>query len=221
MQDTKNVPSYQEGLEQLSGQLAGMLPEESLKIFDHDARQLQEKYTSPLKLKAGDIAPSFSLPNAIGKLVNLDELLQKGKLVIIFYRGTWCPYCNLQLATYQSVLGQIKDLGANLIAISPQNPDQSLSIQEKNQLEFEVLSDKGNTVARQFTTIFKNADVAVEALSQLGINFNSYYEDKSGEILVPAVFVINTDGNILFAQSEGGDYRHRVEPRDVLKALDI
>ncbi|WP_373521876.1 peroxiredoxin-like family protein [Aquiflexum sp.] len=219
MQNTTNAPSYKEGLEQLTGQLSGMLPEESLKIFDHDARQLQEKHNSPLVIQVGDKAPSFTLPNATGRLVSSEELLKKGKLVIVFYRGTWCPYCNLQLSTYQSALDQIKTTGANLIAISPQTPDQSLSMKEKNQLAFEVLSDAGNTVSRKFTSIFRNADSAVDALGQLGIDFHSYYEDKSGEIAVPAVFVIDSDSEVLLARTEGGDYRNRVEPKEILEAL--
>lgn len=219
MQNTKELPSYKEGLEQLTGQLNGMLPEEALKIFDQDARQLQQAHGSPLKLTVGDKAPTFSLPNATGKIISSSELLEKGKLVIIFYRGTWCPYCNLQLDTYQKYIEQIKAKGANLIAISPQTPDQSLSIKEKNELAFEVLSDKGNEVAKQFTSIFKNADKAIEALGHLGIDYYSFYEDKSGEIVVPAVFVVDVSGRILFAKSEGGDYRNRVEPTEILTIL--
>lgn len=220
MQTTSNESSYREELKKLTGQLAEMLPEESLKIFDHDARQLKETHKDPLTLKKGDKAPSFILPNATGKMVSLSNLLEKGRLVIIFYRGTWCPYCNLQLGTYQKMVDQIKAAGANLVAISPQTPDQSLSTKEKNELTFEVLSDKGNLVSRQFTAIFKNADAAVEALNQLGIDFHSFYADKSGEIAVPAVFVVNKDGSILFAKSEGGDYRNRVEPKDILEILN-
>lgn len=219
MSTSLKVPSYQEGLQQLIGQLGEMLPEEALNTFNTDAKQLAENHTSPLKLKVGDQAPNFSLPNATGEQISLEDLLKKGSVVLTFYRGTWCPYCNLALNSYQKILPQIKEAGANMVAISPQSPDHSLTMKEKNELAFEVLSDAGNKIARQFTTVFKNAEVAVKAMGDLGIDFHSFYSDESGELPVPALYIIDPSGKIQFAQSEGGDYRGRVEPQTILDAL--
>lgn len=219
METKKEIPSYKEGLKGLRDQLKEMMPAEVLSTFDNDADALQNTHKSILKLQKGDVAPDFTLSNAYGQTVSLSSLLNDGKVVLTFYRGTWCPYCNLQLSQYQQVLTDINKLGANLVAISPQTPDESLSIKEKNELAFEVLSDNGNTIARQFTTVFKNGDIPVNTMKDLGINFDTFYSDDSREIPVPAVFVIDTNHTILFAKAEGGDYRNRVEAAEIIEVL--
>lgn len=213
------VPSYKENLKGLIGQLEGMLPEAQFAVFNGDAAQLAKSYPNPLQLKVGDKAPSFTLPNATGQAVSSDTLLQEGPMVLTFYRGAWCPYCNLYLKNLQEILDQIKGAGASLVAISPQKPDHSLDMKEKNELAFEVLTDAGNHVARQFTTVFKNGEAPLQAMADLGYDFNSFYEDDSAEIPVPATFIIAKDGTVTFAASEGGDYRERVEPQAILAAL--
>ena len=217
--ETKTVPSYQENLKGLITQLTDMLPPEALGTFNSDALQLQQNHANPLKLNVGDMAPNFTLANAVGENISLNELLSKGKVVLVFYRGTWCPYCNLQLNQYQQILVDIKANNANLIAISPQIPDESLNMQEKNVLKFEVLSDIGNEVARQYTTVFRNGDLPIEAMEKLGIQFDDFYGDDTRELPVPAVYIINQNAKVIFAQSEGGDYRNRVEPQAILEAL--
>lgn len=213
------TPLYKEGLKGLREQLKELLPENSLSTFDNDADLLTSKFTTVLQLKEGDKAPAFSLINALGKTIKLEDFLKKGKVVLVFYRGTWCPYCNLQLSQYQSILQEIKENGASLLAISPQNPDASLSLKEKNELQFEVLSDNGNIVSRKFTTIFKNGNAPIDAMANLGYDYDSFYSDDSRELPVPAVFIIDKDGTILFSKSEGGDYRNRVEPLEIIKIL--
>ncbi len=213
------MPLYKEGLKTLRSQLKEILPSKALEAFDDDAHQLEKKYAPILKMSKGDTVPDFTLINAIGEFVNLFDLLQKGSVVLVFYRGNWCPYCNLQLNQYQQILEDIKMKGAFLIAISPQTPNASLSIKEKNELEYEVLSDNGNIVAHQFTTIFKNGDKPIQAMTDLGYDFDSFYGDDSREIPIPAVFIINQDRKVIFAKAEGGDYRNRVEPSEILKNL--
>ncbi|MBL1275352.1 MAG: AhpC/TSA family protein [Ectothiorhodospiraceae bacterium] len=213
------VPSYNENLQTLVTQLNEMMPADKMAIFTNDALQLATTHTSPLKITAGDTAPTFSLPDQHKNTVNLSALLQQGPVVLTFYRGVWCPYCNLQLKNYQEILPQIHAAGASLVAISPMTPDNSLSTKEQNELQFSVLSDTGNHVARQYTTVFKNSQAAVNAMSDLGYDFHSFYDDESGEIPVAATFVIDTDGTLLMATSAGGDYRERVEPQDILDAL--
>ncbi len=213
------IPSYQQGLEELQSNLLTMLPEEALGVFDQDAQALAANHPSVLKLQSGDQAPDFSLSNAVGETVTLSKLLEQGSVVLTFYRGTWCPYCNLQLNQYQQILSKITSLGAQLVAISPQTPDESLNMQEKNQLRFEVLSDNGNIVARQYTTVFRNADAPVATMDQLGIDFNAHYADDSQELPVPAVFVIDPNSQVVWAKATGGDYRQRVEASEIINAL--
>lgn len=217
-QDT-TLPSYRTALDTLKQQLTTMLPPEKLAVFNHDATRLAATYPAPLKVTEGDKAPLFTLPNATGSLTSLDYYLKQGPVVLTFYRGVWCPYCNLQLKTYQEILPGIREAGANLIAVSPMTPDNSLGMQETNALQFEVLSDMGNKVARQYTTVFKNDDAPVQAMQELGYDFFGFYGDDSAELPVPATFVIAPDRTLLLAASGGGDYRERVEPEAILEAL--
>jgi len=211
--------SYQQRLGELIEQLKQMLPAEQFAVFDQDARQLAENHPSPLKLTVGDKAVAFELPNPQGERIALQTLLEKGPVVLTFYRGVWCPYCNLQLKTYQEILPQISEAGASLVAISPMTPDNSLSMQQQNQLQFHVLSDVGNRISRAYTTVFKNGAAPVQAMTDLGYDFYGFYDDESGEIPVPATFVIDQQGVICFASSRGGDYRDRTEPNELLAAL--
>ena len=219
MSETKQIPNYNEDKLVLQANLATMISKDSLDVFNFDADQLALDFASPLKLSVGDQIPLFQLPNAVNKMIALQDILTEGPVVITFYRGNWCPYCNVVLNAYQRILPDIKALGANLIAISPQNPDSSLDMQEKHNLEFEVLSDNDNQVAKKFTTIIQNSIEAVDEAQKLGVDFYSFYDDKSREIPIPAVFVIDKNGTIIFAKSEGGDYRLRVEPAGILNAL--
>ena len=218
--NTTEIPSYQEGLKELRGNLSNMLPEEALNVFNKDAEALQEEHTDILKLNVGDKAPNFSLPNAVNKTVDLYDVLKTNKVVLTFYRGTWCPYCNLVLNQYQQVLSEMKAAGATLIAISPQNPDSSLDIKEKNALQFEVLSDKGNAVTRQFTTVHKNPEKSLEKMTELGYNYDSFNAEEDSELPVPATFIIEQDGTVSFAKSEGADYRNRVEASEIIASLN-
>lgn len=214
------IPSYQEGLKELNKQLSDMLPAHALETFGADAEALHEEHTSVLKIKEGDKAPDFTLSNAINESVNLYEVLKQNRVVLTFYRGSWCPYCNLALNQYQAILSDIKDAGALLIAISPQTPDESLNMKEKNELQFEVLSDNGNIIAKQFTTTHANPEKSQVTMTELGYDYDSYYCDEDSELPVPATFIIEQDGIVSFAKSEGGDYRNRVEPSEIIDALN-
>ncbi|MCO5947975.1 peroxiredoxin-like family protein [Mucilaginibacter flavidus] len=221
MSKSNQIPVYEQEKIQLQAVLAAMIPKESLAVFNDDADQLALDYVSTLKLSVGDQAPLFQLPNAVNKIIALQDLLNEGPVIITFYRGNWCPYCNLILNAYQRILPDIKALGANFIAISSQNPDSSLDMQAKHALQFEVLSDSGNQVAKQFTTIIQNAVEAVDEAQKLGVDFYSFYDDQSREVPVPAVIILDKNGKVLFAKSEGGDYRLRVEPSEILTALKL
>lgn len=219
MTTAHKTPVYKEEFIELRKQLNEVMPAESMELLDNDALRMHKEYTGPLKLKVGERAPAFSLQNASGRTVSLAEYLKKGPVIITFYRGVWCPYCNLVLNAYQRILPEIKRQGSTLMAISPQTPDQSLTTREKNKLEFEVLSDKGNIVARQFVQVFEgNEAVTAEAL-KLGVDFNEFNDSEKVELPIPAVYIIDRDGTVVFAKSEGGDYRYRVEPREILEVL--
>ena len=219
MSDLENIPSHSECLPNVIDQVKSMFGEEKHEIFNSDAQQLAETHTMPLTIKTGDVAPDFSLPNPGGETVKLANLLNQGAVVLTFYRGIWCPYCNLHLSLLQNTLPEITKLNASLVAISPMTPDSSKEMVDINELEFNVLSDVGNDVARQYTTVFKNSDSPIKAMADLGYDFFSFYDNPSAELPVAATFVISQKGVVVFAESEGGDYRKRIEPKAVLAAL--
>ncbi|MEB3283197.1 MAG: peroxiredoxin-like family protein [Lyngbya sp.] len=169
-------------------------------------------------LKVGDRVPNFQLPNALGETVELQELFKSGPVVITFYRGQWCPYCNLELRTLQKYLPEIEQLGAKLVAISPQTPDNSLSTTEKNELTFEVLSDVGNQVARKFGLVFVLPEELRPIYQGFGINLPAYNGDESFELPIPATYVIDRNGIIVHAFVEP-DYTQRLDPEKIITTL--
>lgn len=190
---------------------------EKQNIYAQAIHELEESGVAQ-GLKVGDLAPDFSLPNATGKVVNLANELTKGPVILDFYRGGWCPYCNLELRAYQRALLEIKELGAQLIAISPQTPDASLSTQEKNDLEFAVLSDKDGLVANQYQLVFKLQDYLIDLYKQAGFDLEQSNGNEKWELPKPATFVLDQNGTIAFAHVNS-DYKERTDPAEVLTVI--
>lgn len=169
-------------------------------------------------LKVGDKAPDFELPGATGEPVKLSSLLAKGPVVINFYRGQWCPYCNLELRAFQQLLPEFQQENAQVIAISPELPDNSLSVTEKHDLAFPVLSDVGNTVARSYGLIFALAESLRPLYKGFGIDIPASNGDDTYELPVPATYVIDESGTVRYAYANA-DYTLRAEPAEVLAAV--
>ncbi len=172
-----------------------------------------------LGLAVGDVAPDFTLTDAVGNQVVLADLLTDGPVVVTFYRGEWCPYCNLQLRALQEALPEITSTGATLVAISPQAPDHALTMTEKNDLAFPVLSDLDQEVSESYRVRF---DVTGE-LEDIQVNvFKSDPAQQNADgrrsLPVPSTFIIDRDGTVRFA-AVNADWRVRVEPADVIAAL--
>jgi peroxiredoxin len=166
----------------------------------------------------GDVAPKFALKNATGKEVQLNDYLKKGPVVLTWYRGGWCPYCNMTLLYLQEQLPKIQLKGANLLALTPELPDKSISTTEKHQLQFEVLSDLGNKVAKQYGIVFKLTD-AVAEIYQKGFDLHGFNGDESDELPLAATYVIDQNGVIVYTFLDA-EYTNRAEARDILAALD-
>lgn len=169
-------------------------------------------------LKEGDTIPFFCLPNVHGQSVAIKTLLEKGPLILSFYRGSWCPYCNLELRAYQQKLTEIKTSGAQMVAVSPELPDSSLSNAEKLELEFEVLSDVGNVISRQFGLVFKMPSDLAEVYKQLNSDITKHNGDDSWELPLPATYVVGSDGKIVFSYINA-DYLERADPKKVIEVL--
>lgn len=168
--------------------------------------------------KAGDSAPSVNLPNAKGDMVSLESLWKNGPAVAIFYRGGWCPYCNLELRAWQKHLPELTSLGATLVAISPQTPDNSLSTAEKNELTFPVLSDSSMVAADGFGIAFTLPPELVDLYGSVGNNLPELNGNGQWMLPIPATFVIDRSGVIQLAHVEA-DYRNRAEPAEVMNLV--
>jgi peroxiredoxin len=169
-------------------------------------------------LSRGQKVPNFALLNAVGKEITLDSLLARGTLVIAFYRGGWCPYCNLELRALQQALPEIEAKGATLIAISPETPDSSLTTQEKNELSFEVLSDRGNLLAKQFGLVFTLPESLRPIYSNFGIDIPAHNGDATFELPLPATYLVATDGTVVYSFAHG-DYTQRLNPAEIIEQL--
>lgn len=185
-----------------------------------DSYRFGRLYPSGLRLKTGDRAPDFFLPDIFGMPVRLAEVLRDNKAVLVFYRGGWCPFCSLQLRQYQAMAEAFEGYGAKIIAISPEVPDRTATAKEKEELNIRVLTDANNLVAREYTQMLKYEGRSIEKLKEIGIDLSEINQSQSGEVPVPAVFVIGKDGRVLFARSEGGDYKKRVHPDEILTVLE-
>jgi len=211
--------SLQKELEERFNTVSQKVPQDILNTMLDVTRRLVESGIADNSLKVGDKVPDFNLPNAAGEEVRLKELLDKGPVILNFYRGGWCPYCNLELNAYQKHIPDINELGASLVAISPQTPDNSLSTAEKNELKFQVLSDVGNKVANQFGLVFKVPSELQEIYNNFGITLPKFNGDESWELPMPGTYVIDKDGTVSYAFADA-DYTKRAEPDEVIAKLE-
>jgi peroxiredoxin len=169
--------------------------------------------------KAGDKMPAFTLNDPDGNAVSSDVLLAKGPLVISFYRGAWCPYCNLELQALQAELPQIKARGASLVTISPQTASNSRKSQRDNKVEFPILSDDHSKVAASFGLRFSLPDYLVDLYKSFKNDLPTFNNDPAWVLPMPARYVVGMDGVIAYAEVNP-DYTQRPAPSELLPVLD-
>lgn len=206
--------------EQLAEYRAGWfkrVPAERQAVMERHINELRNGLAKTA-LKAGDRAPSVVLTNAKGTVVDVSSLLSRGPVIVTFYRGGWCPYCNLELRAFQQILPEIKAAGAALVAISPEKPDDTLSTAEKNALDFEVLSDVGQKVGRAFGLVYAFSDELKWAYREFGLDIPAKNDADEWTLPISATYVIRQDGTIAYAYTDA-DYRNRAEPEEVLTVL--
>jgi peroxiredoxin len=218
VQSIAAVPLLQPELAATAQQLAAALPAEANATINDGIASVAASGVAAQSLGVGDQAPDFTLPNAAGGTTTLSELLAEGPVVLTFYRGGWCPYCNVQLRGYQRALPAFGAHAATLVAVSPQTPDQSLSTAEQKELNYPVLSDVGNAVARRYGLVYSVGDAVYTTLAGVGIDLAAFNGDRSGELPLTATFVIARNGVIAWADV-GADFKQRPEPSDIVAAL--
>jgi peroxiredoxin len=168
--------------------------------------------------KAGEIAPSFSLQDPEGNVVNSDQVLKRGPLVVSFYRGVWCPYCNMELQALEAVKSEFDKYGASLVAISPQTAPNSRKSVRQNKLSFAILADVKGKVGAAFGLRFNLQDYLIELYKGLKNDLPTFNDDPSWTLPMPARFVIGQNGTILYSEVNP-DYTHRPEPEAMIPVL--
>jgi len=206
------INKYKEGFKQ-------KVPQEFQEVMIKTTEELKKTSLSKNALSIGSTAKDFALLNAVNQTVSLDALLKENDfLVINFYRGQWCPYCNLELKALQSINEELSSHNAKLVAISPQTPDASLSTKEKNELEFEVLSDSHNELAKDYGLVFSLAEELRPIYEGFGIDIVGLNDEDTYELPLPATYVINKHKEIIYSFIDE-DYTSRCEPQEILDII--
>ena len=205
-------------LAERKGLIAKYVPAETQEIHAQAVAALQGRCLAANVLPVGAKAPAFELRDHDGKMVSSSDLLAKGRLVLCFIRGRWCPFCVRQMEATNLVLPQIAQAGASLVAISPQTVKQAYFMHDQHNLHFPLLSDSGNKVARLFGLNYRVPELQEAVYRRAFVNLPFINGDESWELPIPATFILERDGTVLYA-SGNEDYTERPEPSDIVVAL--
>ena len=205
-------------LEELTTKLRAMVPAERLATVDRTIEELIRSSVAQQAKKAGDIAPGFELPDGDGMPWRSEDLLRNGPLVIVFYRGRWCAYCNTQLLALQEIHSQIAAAGASLIAISPQTQKHSYLTRDMHKLGFPVLSDAANSVAKKFGLVYRVSADLQKMYESIMTRLPGYNGDQSWELPLAATYIVQPSGQISYARVDA-DWRERPEPKEILEKM--
>jgi len=215
--ETEQNPTLKSVLDERKANFNTKASDEKKRIYAEGIDAVENSGVTRSAKQVGDTAPDFTLTDALGNQVTLSDRLKNGPVILTWYRGGWCPYCNITLSRLQQELPSFKAAGAELIALTPELPDSSISTSEKNDLEFQVLSDVGSQVARDYGVLFTLTD-EVAAIYNAGFNLDKYNGNNRHELPLAATYVIDREGVIQYAFLDA-DYRNRAEPADILSAL--
>ena len=209
------IQTYME--QQSKNKKAGKFSAEDKAIMEKAAADLAKAMPDP-GLKVGDKAPDFSLPNAYGKQIKLSSLLKKGPVIINFYRGAWCPFCNLELRALKQNLPEFKKYGASLVSITPQKPDKSLAQVKKAKFQFDILSDLDSSTIKKYKLFFTLPPKLTKLYKKLGLDIESFNGKGRNELPIPGTYVIDKKG-VIRAAYANTDYTKRMEPKAIINAL--
>jgi peroxiredoxin len=198
--------------------IAKYVPAETQAIHAQAVAELKARQLASKILAVGAKAPAFELPDHDAKLVFSSDLLAKGKLVVCFIRGRWCPFCVGQIEAMNLILPEIERAGATLVAISPQTVKQSFFMHDQHKMRFPLLSDGGNKVARQFGLTYRVPPLQEAVYRRAFVNLPFTNGDESWELPIPATYILDRDGTVLYV-SANDDYTERPEPSEIVRIL--
>jgi peroxiredoxin len=200
--------------------IAKYVPPETQAVHAQAVAELKARHLTTNILPVGAKAPPFELPDHNGKMVSSSELLAKGRLVLCFIRGRWCPFCVGQMEAMNLILLQIEQAGASFVSISPQTVKQSFFMHDQHKMRFPLLSDAGNKVARQFGLSYRVPSMQEAVYRRAFVNLPFTNGDDSWELPVPAIYILDQDGTVLYASADE-DYTERPEPAEIVDFLSV
>jgi peroxiredoxin len=211
--------SLHQQLEDLTAKLRSLVPAERLVTIDRAIAEIKASGVAAHALKVGDKAPSFEQPDGDGMIWRSADLLSNGPLVVVFYRGRWCAYCNAQLLALQEIHSRFAAAGASLVAISPQTQKHTYMTRDMHRLRFPVLSDLGNQIAGRFGLVYRLPQELQAMYESIMTKLPGYNGDQSWELPLAATYVIRSDGTIAYARVDE-DWRKRAEPENILQIIN-
>lgn len=211
--------SLQEQLDAFKAKFKTQAPAEAFEAFARSTQELIDSGQAERAVAAGDVTPDFTLTDQDGETVSLKSLLANGPVVVSFYRGVWCPYCNIELKALEAALGEIKARGASLVAISMQGASDSRKSQRDNKLSFPILTDQNGELAQKFGIRWSLQDYVIPIHAGFGVELPKIHGDGQWNLPMPARYVIDTDGFVAYAEVNP-DYTRRPDPSDVFPVLD-
>lgn len=211
--------SLQEKLDGFKAKFKTMAPEGAFDTFARSTQELIDSGQAERAIKAAEKVPNFVLTDSDRNDVALKDLLAKGPVVLTFYRGVWCPYCNIELQALEEVAADIRARGASLVAISMQGAADSRKSQKDNKLSFPILTDKNGELADKLGIRWSLQDYVIPFHQGFGVELPRIHGDGQWNLPMPARYVVDTDGTIVYAEVNP-DYTRRPEPADLFPVLD-
>jgi len=210
--------SLRQQIDDMKEGMMAQIPEPVLAMMSDATVSLAQSGMVEQALKAGDVMPDFDLPALDGGHIRLSELLKDNPVVISFYRGGWCPYCNLEMQALQRALPDIEQAGGKLIAIAPELPEHAGEMRDKGNLSFPLLHDRDNALTRTLGLVFTLPDILRPVYEGFGIDLQESQGNSSFELPVPATYIVRPDGVVAFAFIDV-DYTRRMEPGRIVEIL--
>lgn len=211
--------SLQAKLDAFKLQFTSQAPAHAIEAFERSTQELIDDGQAERAIKAGDTAPTFVLNDPDGNTVSLKDLLAKGPVVVSFYRGACCPYCNLELQALEAAAEGIRSRGATLVAISMQGAAQSRKSQRDNKLGFPILIDQGGELAKQFGLRWTLQPYVKDVFKSFNVDLPAIHGDGQWNLPMPARYVVDTDGTVAYAEVNP-DYTRRPDPAELIPVLD-
>lgn len=208
-----------EAIDAFNAQKKERLSPDVLSIMGQSVEELKSLGIEQRALRTGDTMPDFTLPNQHGQRRSLSGYLSRSPIVLNIYRGSWCPYCNLEMKALLDALPEFQARGVNLVAMAPEVPDRSLEFAESIHLSIDILSDTGNRVSEQLGLVFELPVALRPIYEKSGTDLPAFNGDGTFKLPVPATYIIDRNAKIVF-DFVNADYRLRFEPMELVAKLD-